>query len=271
MKHTKRIAIINVVIFVITIVVNGLANIIPINNITTGEVADLYPNLFVPADITFSIWGLIYFLLGIFTVYQLYIAFKSNINTTPSFVDKIGIWNIVLGLCNMMWIIFWHYLYVGISVIIMLVMLLSLIIIYRRLQIGKLNSSKMEVLLVHINFSIYLGWISIATIANITAFLVDINWHGLGISSSTWTLVLMSVGVFLSLIFIYVYRDIFYALVVVWAYLGIYLKRTSPDVIPVRSVITWSIICIILLTTAIIFAILKKRIYVLREKKVMSY
>ncbi|QUH27251.1 hypothetical protein HZR23_07295 [Serpentinicella alkaliphila] len=259
------IGILNVFIFIGTIVVNGLANIIPINNMTTGEVADLYPNLFVPAGITFSIWGLIYFLLGIFTVYQLYIAFKSNINT-PSFVDKIGIWNIVLGLSNMMWILFWHYLFVSISVIIMLIMLLSLIIIYRRLQIGKGNSSQMEVLLVHINFSIYLGWISIATIANITAYLVDINWDGLGIPSSIWTLALMSVGVFLSLIFIYVYRDVFYALVVNWAYLGVYLKRTSPTVMPVRSVITWSIICIILLTTAIVFAVLKKRIYTLDEK-----
>jgi len=264
MNLTKKLAILNVIIFISTVIVNALANLIPINGITTGELSDLYPNLFVPAGITFSIWGLIYLLLGIFTVYQLLIAFKSKYSLN-SFVGDIGIWNIVLGIGNMLWIFLWHYKYVGISVIVMIVMLLSLIVIYRKLQIGQGVSSKKERLLVHINFSIYLGWISIATIANITAFLVDINWSGLGIAPSTWTVIVMSVGMILALIFIYHNKDVFYALVVNWAFLGIYLKRTAPGVEAVRLVITWSIIGMIVLTAVIIYAFINKRIYIFNE------
>jgi len=261
MNYTKKLAIFNVIIFIGTVIVNVLANIIPINGITTGELSDLYPNLFVPAGITFSIWGLIYLLLGIFTVYQLLVALKSNYGQN-TFVDDIGIWNIVLGIGNMLWILLWHYKYVGLSVIVMIVMLLSLIVIYKKLQIGRGVSPKKEVFLVHINFSVYLGWISIATIANITAFLVDINWNGLGIAPSTWTVIVMSVGMMLALFFIYRNQDIFYALVVNWAFLGIYLKRTAPGVEAVRPVITWSIIGMIVLTATILFAIIKRRVYI---------
>ena len=264
MNLTKKLAIFNVIIFIGTVIVNALANLIPINGITTGELSDLYPNLFVPAGITFSIWGLIYLLLGIFTVYQLLVAFKSK-HSLNTFVDDIGIWNIVLGMGNMLWIFLWHYKYVGISVIVMIVMLLSLIVIYRKLQIGRGVRPKKERFLVHINFSIYLGWISIATIANITAFLVDINWNGFGISPSIWTVIVMSVGMILALIFNYHNKDIFYALVIDWAFLGIYLKRTAPGVEAVRLVITWSIIGMILLTAAIIYAIIKKRVYIFND------
>lgn len=266
MNYTKKLAIFNVIIFIGTIVVNVLANLLPINGITTGEVANLYPNLFTPASITFSIWGLIYLLLGIFTVYQLLVALKSKSYMT-TFVDEIGIWNIVLGLANMLWIFSWHYQYIGLSVVIIIIMLISLIIICKKLEIGKGVSSKREVFLVHINFSVYLGWISIATIANITTFLVDINWNGLGIAPSTWTVMVMSVGMILGLIFIYKYEDVFYALVIDWAFLGIYLKRTASGVEPVPQVIISSIIGMIILTAAVVLAIIKRKIYIFKDKR----
>lgn len=263
MNYTKKLAIFNLLVFIGTIIMNALANVLPINGITTGEISDLYPNLFVPAGITFSIWGIIYTLLGIFTVYQLIVAFNSK-DGEETFVNKIGIWNIVLGIGNMIWILVWHYTYVGLSVIIMISMLISLIIIYKRLDIGKAVKKKSEVFLVDITFSIYLGWISIATIANITAFLVDINWYGFGIAPEIWTVVLMTVGIILGLIFVYFYKDIFYALVIDWALLGIYLKRTAEGTTAIRLVITWSIVSMIIISLAILLAIFKKRIYTCR-------
>jgi len=261
MNSTKRLAIFNLLVFIGTVVMNILANLLPLNDLTTGEVSALYPNLFTPAPITFSIWGLIYTLLGIFTVYQLIVAFKAK-EGTETFVDRIGIWNIVLGLGNMLWILAWHYLYVGLSVIIMLIMLISLIIIYRNLGIGHTVKDKLEVFLVHINFSIYLGWISIATIANITAFLVSINWNGLGISSKIWTVIVMTVGIVLGLLFIYLYRDIFYALVIDWALLGIYLQRTAEGTALIPSIILWATAGMIIITLAVIIAILRKWVYI---------
>lgn len=265
MSITKKLAIINVLVFVGTIIMNTLANLLPINNLTTGEVSELYPNLFTPAGITFSIWGLIYTLLGIFTVYQFIIAFRTRAEEI-TFVDEIGIWNAVLGLGNMLWILAWHYLLIGTSVIIMLIMLFSLIMIYLRLHIGRGKKKKLEVFLVHINFSIYLGWISIATIANITAFLVAINWQGFGISPVIWTLVVMSVGILLALLFIYLHGDIFYALVVNWALLGIYLKRTAEGTSAIRPIITLSILGIIIITFAVILAFIKKRVYIFETR-----
>ncbi|MCC5909793.1 MAG: tryptophan-rich sensory protein [Clostridiaceae bacterium] len=263
MNSTRKLAIFNVAVFIGTVVMNVLANLLPINNLTTGEVADLYPNLFTPAGITFSIWGLIYTLLGIFTVYQLVVAFRAK-EGTETFVDRIGIWNIVLGIGNMLWILVWHYTYVGISVIIMLIMLISLITIYKRLGIGRKNKPKTEVFLVHINFSVYLGWISIATIANITAFLVAIDWNGFGVSPVIWTIIVMTVGIVLGLLFIFLHRDIFYALVIDWALLGIYLKRTAEGTAAIRPIISWSIIGMIIITVAILIAILKKRVYIFK-------
>ncbi|ABR46726.1 conserved hypothetical protein [Alkaliphilus metalliredigens QYMF] len=150
---------------------------------------------------------------------------------------------------------------------VMLIMLVSLIIIYRKLKIGERGSRKMEVLLVHINFSVYLGWISIATIANITAFLVDIDWNGFGISPAIWTVSVMSVGIVLALLFIYLHKDIFYALVVDWAFLGIYLKRTAPGTEAVLLVISAAIIGMIIISVAIVLAIIKKRVYVIRKSE----
>lgn len=265
MNTTKKLAIFNLLVFIGTVLVNVLANLLPIAGITTAQVSDLYPNLFVPAGITFSIWGLIYALLGIFTVYQLLVAFRAK-GDGETFIDRIGIWNIVLGVGNMVWIFLWHYQLVGASVLVMLVMLVSLILIYRKLQIGKNKSKKREVFLVHINFSIYLGWISIATIANITAFLVAIDWDGLGIDPAWWTVGVISVGVLLALAYIAIYKDIFYALVVDWALLGIYLNSTAQGAVTERPVISATVIGMIVVTFFVIATLARGRVYVFDQQ-----
>ncbi|SET79224.1 hypothetical protein SAMN05660297_03519 [Natronincola peptidivorans] len=264
MFSTRSLAILNAVAFIGTITMNVLANLLPINDLTTGEVSALYPNLFTPAGLTFAIWGLIYTLLGIFTFYQLVKAFRRRLYK-DNFIQDIGLWNFILGLGNMIWILAWHYLYVGVSVIIMLVMLTSLIIIYRRLEIGKDTRNLKEILLVHISFSVYLGWISVATIANITAFLVAIDWQGFGISPVTWTIVVMTIAILLGLLYILKNQDIFYAAVIIWALFGIYLQRTAEGILPILAIIITSIIGMILLGIVGLAAILKRRAYIFQR------
>ncbi|MFC1962486.1 hypothetical protein ACFLWB_00560 [Chloroflexota bacterium] len=252
-------SILNLIGFLGTIVVNGLANALPLNNKTTGELSDKYPNLFVPAGLTFSIWGVIYILLAIFVIYGLVISIKNNTQKT-AFIETIGILFFISSLANIGWIFAWHYEILPLSLVLMLVILGSLITIYLRLHIGKSDSNRSERYLVHLPFSVYLGWITIATIANVTAVLVDINWNTFGLGEQFWTVAVIIVGIAIALSILLMRKDIFYCLVVDWALLGILLKRLA-DSTPVQSVIIISIIGMVLISTGIIAQIVRKRVY----------
>lgn len=160
-------AVSNLVAFTGVLVVNGLANALPINNRTTGELSDQYPNLFVPAGLTFSIWGAIYILLAVFTVYGLKTAIRKD--AEAQFIDRIGIWFFLSCIVNTGWVFAWHYEAVTISLLLMLALLSCLLLIYLRLHIGDRNGSRKEKFCIHLPVSVYLGWITIATIANVTA------------------------------------------------------------------------------------------------------
>ncbi|MFC1941398.1 hypothetical protein ACFLWL_03240 [Chloroflexota bacterium] len=252
-------SILNLIGFLGTVVVNGLANALPLNNKTTGELSDQYPNLFVPAGLTFSIWGVIYILLAIFVIYGLIISVKNNTQKT-AFIENIGILFFISSLANIGWIFAWHYEILPLSLVLMLVILGSLITIYLRLRIGKSDSTLSERYLVHLPFSVYLGWITIATIANVTAVLVDINWHTFGLGEQFWAVAVIIVGIAIALSVLFTRKDIFYCLVVDWALLGILLKRLT-DSTPVQSVIIISIIGMALISVGIIAQIVRKRVY----------
>jgi len=252
-------SILNLIGFLGTIVVNGLANALPLNNKTTGELSDQYPNLFVPAGLTFSIWGVIYILLAIFVIYGLIISVKNNTQKT-AFIETIGILFFISSLANIGWIFAWHYEILPLSLVLMLVILGSLITIYLRLRIGKSDSTLSEKYLVHLPFSVYLGWITIATIANVTAVLVDINWNTFGLGEQFWAVAVIIVGIAITLSVLFTRKDIFYCLVVDWALLGILLKRLA-DPTPVQSVIIISIIGMALISVGIITQVVRKRVY----------
>jgi hypothetical protein len=252
-------SILNLIGFLGTVVVNGLANALPLNNKTTGELSDKYPNLFVPAGLTFSIWGVIYILLAIFVIYGLIVTIKNNSQKT-AFIENIGILFFVSSLANIGWIFAWHYEILPLSLVIMLVILGSLITIYLRLRIGKSDSTLSERYLVQLPFSVYLGWITIATIANVTAVLVDINWNTFGLGEQFWAVAVIIVGIAIALSVLFTRKDIFYCLVIDWALLGILLKRLA-DSTPVQSVIIISIIGMVLISTGIIAQIVRKRVY----------
>jgi hypothetical protein len=260
--HKRRyqviLVILNIIGFLGTIVVNGLANALPINNKTTGQLSDQYPNLFVPAGLTFSIWGLIYILLAIFIIYTLVRAIKAS--NGESFIDRIGILFFLSCIANIGWIFAWHYEIVPLSLLIMLILFGCLLAIYIRLAIGIKGPTAKQQYMIHLPFSVYLGWITIATIANVTALLVDLNWSRFGLSDQFWAVAVIVVGIAIALSILIRRQDIFYCLVVDWALLGILIKRLS-DSSPVQSVVITTIIGLVLITAGIVTQLARKRVY----------
>lgn len=222
--------ILNIVTLVIMITVNALASILPINGMDTGQISDMIPSLFTPAGYVFSIWGVIYLSLIGFTVYQALPAQRDNLR-----LNKIGWWFLISNLFNSAWIFAWHYLQFGLSLVIMLGLLVSLLIVYTRAGIGTSKAKDWkEKLLVDVPFGIYLGWISVATIANVATVLIDIEWNGFGIAPEIWTVIVLAVGTALGIAMILRRREIAYPLVIVWAFIGIINAR--PEVLPVAVV-----------------------------------
>lgn len=246
--------------FVAVIVVNALATTLPIGGLTTGELSDLYPNLFVPAGLTFSIWGIIYLLLATYVIFGLVHSIRTP-RPSDSFLDRIGVLFIVNCAVNVGWIFAWHYRLLPLSLILMLLLLASLILIYLRLDVGRSSSPTTEKYLIHLPFSVYLGWITIATIANVTVLLVHYGWNGFGIPQQTWAIVMIVVGIVIALVALFYRRDIFYTLVVDWAVLGIYLKRSSTDAKATQGILVAAIVGIGILTLGILVQVLRRRVY----------
>lgn len=193
------------------ILVNYLATALPINGKNTGELSDQYPNLFVPVGLTFSIWGLIYLLLMMYCVSQFFL--KSQLITT-----SLGRLFMISCFLNVGWILAWHYELIAVSVVLMLGLLFILIRINKAILVKEETVMKAA-------FGIYMGWIFIATIANITALLVSIGWNGLGIPPDKWAIAMMTTGALLTIFSIAIFRNIYLAIPVVWAFIGIILKR----------------------------------------------
>ena len=198
--------------------INALANTLPINGKTTGALSDQYINLFTPQGFTFAIWGLIYGLLLIYTVGVV-------IRPMTPLSQKVSPWFVGNALLNSSWILAWHYELLGLSLAIMLGLLYTLIQLQLRL---KNNRRWQDQLWFRLPFTVYFAWITIATIANVTALLVGYGWVGLGPTAAVWTVVILIVGIAIALTQIGYFRQWSYAAVVLWAYWGIYSKHTSP-------------------------------------------
>lgn len=208
--------------FVAMVIVNYLAQMLPINGVNPGQVSDSMPNLFAPAGLTFSIWGLIYLSLAAFSVYQF--SFKKQ-DADPSLLDKVRGVFVVSSLVNIAWIFSWHYGSIGLSVLLMLTLLLSLIVIH--LILDKAPLSKAGKVFYRLPFSLYFGWITVATVANITAFLVRAGWDRFGWPEQAWAVIILLVAMVIGTATMVIRKDIAYGLVLVWAYIGILIKHVS--------------------------------------------
>lgn len=209
----------NLLGFIAVIIVNALANTNVLNGMKTGEISDKYPTLITPAGYAFSIWSLIYLLLLGFIIYQ----FRRTTESRES-VQRIGPWFVLSCLFNVTWLLLWQYLYIELSVVAMVLLLLSLIMIYVRTRRIHYPTPG-EMWFVKLPFSLYLGWISVATIVNVGVALEKNDWDGFGLSAPTWAVIMLLVGAVLAILVSFPYRDSIYPLVFVWAYVAIGIKQ----------------------------------------------
>lgn len=207
----------NVCAFLLMIAVNAAANLVPIGGNTTGEVSAAYPTLFAPAAGTFAIWGVIYVLMAVFVLFQLFPQFSDARGATLR--DKVGPLFVVGCLANIGWIFAWHFRLIALSMVFMVALLVSLVIVNARLSLGETGAliGKVSVF----GFQVYLGWIVAATIANASVLLVQLEWDGFGVSPEIWTIVVLIAGLIVGVLLTLVGNAPFATMGVAWAYVGI--------------------------------------------------
>ncbi len=215
-----------VVSYLTMIAVNYLANSLPLNGRRTGDVSDAYPNLFTPAGLTFSIWGVIYLLLGAHVLYQLGL-FRDEPESAEQdkLLNRVGVLFAVSSLTNTAWVFAWHYGLMPLSAVLIVVLLVCLALIVRTARSADLTGRQRW--LVGVPFSVYFGWITVATVANITVLLVYWGWDGFGLAESAWAVIIVLVAMAIGTVTTVRNRDVAYGLVLIWAFAGILLRQSS--------------------------------------------
>ena len=214
------------VTFIAMITMNVLANALPLNGRNTGEVSNSYSSLFMPAGVTFAIWSLIYLLLGAHVLYQLGL-FRDGPETPAqsALLNRVGVLFSISSLVNTAWIFAWHYDYIAISAVLTTVILVCLALISITLRNANLVGRQRW--LVGLPFSVYFGWATVATVANITVLLVKWKWDGFGLPESTWAVIIVGVATAIGTATMLRNRDVAYGLVLIWAFGGILLRQVS--------------------------------------------
>lgn len=225
MKDTLR-QTANLVSVLLTLTVNILASLLPLNGQNTGEISDRFQVYFVPAGYVFAIWFFIYVGWIAFTIYQFLPAQKEN----PR-LRRLGYLFALSGLANSAWLFAWHYNTFGLSVLIMLSLLGLLIASYLRLNVNRVKVSRAERWSVDIPFSVYLGWITVATVANVTDWLYLVEWNGFGISAPVWAVIMIAVASVLGVLMAVTRRDAAYLFVLVWSFIGIAVKQADTAIV----------------------------------------
>lgn len=226
-----------VVATIAVITVNVLANALPLNGQNTGEISDRFDILFVPAGYVFSIWSLIYVGLVAYSIYQASHAQREN----PR-LRRIGYLYVLSSIANIVWLFLWHYEVFELTLVAMVTILFSLILIYLRLDVGRSNASRGERWAVHVPFSIYLGWITVATIANTSQVLFFINGNDWFLPPEAWTLILLAGGIGLATAASWNRRDAAYSLVLVWAYVGIGVEQADNQLVSISAYVAAALI-----------------------------
>lgn len=233
-----------IVSVLVTLVVNILANALPLNGQNTGQISDRFHVYFVPAGYVFSIWGLIYIGLIAFTIYQALPSQREN----PT-LRVTGWWIVLGGFANSAWIFLWHYNQFPLTLLAMLTLLATLIITYLRLGIGRKKVNAGERWTVHLPFSIYLGWITVATIANISDVLDFVKWDRFGIAPEIWMSIVLAAVLVIAVLMNFTRRDIAYASVILWALAGIAVKQAALPLVVIPTWITFGLVVLTLIAS----------------------
>ena len=250
MKDTLR-QTANLVTVLIALTVNILASALPLNGQNTGEISDRFQVYFVPAGYVFAIWFFIFVGWLVFAMYQFLPSQKEN----PR-LRRLGYLFAVSNIANAAWLFAWHYNFFGVSVLIMLSLLGLLIASYLRLDVNRVSVSRAERWSVDIPFSVYLGWITVATVANITSWLYSIEWNGLGIPAPTWAVIMIFVAAVVGLAMALTRRDAAYLLVLVWSFIGIAVKQT-----PAPAVVNTAWVAAALMLALAIYSLFRRKAF----------
>ncbi len=253
---TRSLAILNTVALAIMMTLSYLAQNKKLSSVNVGEVSAKYETLFAPSASTFAIWGLIYFSLTAFCIYHLVKTFNSNDREqADSDIKEIGWLFICNTLATAAWLIAWVREEIALSVLLIIIQLITLILISVRAHIANPERKLSSKVFTQFPLSIYFGWICIAAIANVSAFLVSINWNGFGISESNWVIIMIGAATLLSFFIIFVRRNFFFGLVILWALYGIVLKRQQIDPVEYQNIINAAWAAFILVVIALVIRI----------------
>ncbi len=239
----------NLLSVLLALTVNSLATALPLNNQTTAQISDRFKVFFVPAGYVFAIWGIIYIGWIAFTVYQFLPAQKES----PR-LRGLGYLFALTGVFNAAWLFCWQYNHFTLSVIVMLILLGLLIASYLNLNIGHTLVSNVEKWCVDIPLSVYLGWISVATIANISDWLYFVNWNGFGIAPQAWAVIMLIVASLFGLLMALTRRDSGYLFVFVWAFAGIAVKQAAA---PLVAYSAW--VAVVIALGLVVFSLVQRR------------
>ncbi len=236
----KRLAVLNFLSVIITIVTNFYVQTGRINGTTVGEVSDRYSNLFTPAGYAFSIWGLIFFSLLTFSGFMLYQAFTNGKHT--DFIKNTSFWFIVANIGTSLWVVFWVYDFIGFSVVLMFLILAKLLKIILNNNMEIWDAPFKVIAFYWWPICLYSGWISIATIANMAAWLTGIGWDGAIFSEAEWTVIMIGIAVMLNLTIIYTRNMREFALVAVWALIAIYVRHQGNEELIAKTALAGAIL-----------------------------
>lgn len=256
--NIRSLAILNTVSLAIMISLSYLAQSKKLSTFDVGEISAKYETLFAPAGLTFVIWGLIYLSLSAFCIYHLVKAFNSNESEqADADIKAIGFLFIINTLATGVWLIAWVNEEIALSLLLIIIQLVTLILISVRAHIANPDRELASKIFTQFPLSIYFGWICIATIVNVSAFLVSINWNGFGISASNWAIIMIGVATLLSFFIIFVRRNFFFGLVILWALYGIVLKRQQVDPVEYQNIINAAWAAFILVILALLIRLIR--------------
>lgn len=232
----------NLVAFALLIYFNVLSNALPINGQTMPEISAKYPSLFTPAGFTFSIWGVIYLFLLIFVVYQALPSQRGDVRIAAiSTLFKVNC------VANASWIVVWHYDLLVVSLLLMFVILTTLILIYHSLLAAVADDGVVQRVAVDLPFSLYTGWITVATIANISVLQTNFGWDDVGLSAVQWTLFKLAVAGTIGATVVLKARDPVFAVVIAWAAYGISVMQSATPAVS-GAAMTVSLLALLLAT-----------------------
>lgn len=249
----KKLALLNLASVILVIAVNYISQAIRINETTIGEVSNKYFNLFTPASYAFAIWGLIFLALIAYGIYQVSMAFFGD---GPSdFIENTRYWFVLTNLLNCVWVFAFAYDYTGLSVIVMLGILFSLLQIILKTNMDNASVSRSTIIFTWLPIGIYCGWIAVATIANIAAYFSKLNWDGAFFSEQQWTVIMMVIATLVNIFMVWKRNMREFAFVGIWALFAIYIRHANS----IDALANMALTCSAILTLVVLIHFFQNR------------